>query len=55
MSHNNITNKMTCAPSDDTDQTGHPSSLFSLHLTTFWVVKDPNILQANSEDSDQTG
>ena len=25
------TNKMACAPSDDSDQPGHPPSLISLH------------------------
>ena len=48
------TNKMTCAPSEDSDQPGHPPSLI-IHcphekrlgsLATHW---------AHSEDSDQTG
>ena len=41
----NITNKMTCAPSEDSDQPGHPPSLISL----------PCLHEADSEDSDQTG
>ena len=36
------TNKMTCAPSEDSDQ---PQ----------WVVKDPRFLHSDREDSDQTG
>ena len=40
------TNKMTWAPSEDTDQPGHPSQ---------WVAEDPIFLHADSEDSDQTG
>ena len=39
------TNKMTCASSEDSDQ----SSLCSL-----WVAKDPAFLQEDSEDSDPT-
>ena len=38
------TNKMACAPSEDSDQPGHKESLGS--LATQWV---------HSEDSDQTG
>ena len=41
------TNKMTCAPSEDSDQPGHPPSQ--------WVAEDPVFLHADSEDSDQTG
>ena len=41
------TNKMTCAPSEDSDQPGHPQSQ--------WVAEDPMFLHADSEDSDQTG
>ena len=41
------TNKMTCAPSEESDQPGHPPS--------HWVTKDPMFLNADSEDSDQTG
>ena len=41
------TNKMTCAPSEDSDQPGHPPSQ--------WVAEDPMFLHADSEDSDQTG
>ena len=41
------TNKMTCAPSENSDQPGHPPSQ--------WVAEDPIFLHADSEDSDQTG
>ena len=41
------TNKMPCAPSEDSDQPGHPPSQ--------WVAEDPMFLHADSEDSDQTG
>ena len=41
------TNKMTCAPSEDSDQPGHPPSQ--------WSAEDPICLHADSEDSDQTG
>ena len=42
------TNRMTCAPSKDSDQPGHPPSQ--------WVAEDPLFLHADSEDSDdQTG
>ena len=30
--HHNTTNKMTCAPSEDSDQAGHPLSLISLPI-----------------------
>ena len=41
------TNKMTCAPSEDSDQPGHPPSQ--------WVAENPMFLHADSEDSYQTG
>ena len=41
------TNNMTYAPSEDSDQPGHPPSQ--------WVAEDPVFLHADSEDSDQTG
>ena len=44
------TNKMTCAPSKDSDQPGHQSS-----LCTQKVVKGPMFLHADSKDSDQAG
>ena len=46
--------KMT-APSEDSDQPGHPPSLSEPSLCAQWVAKDPSFLHADSEDSDQTG
>ena len=37
-------NKMTCAPSQDTDQTGHPFSLirvFTVRMKKVWVLSYP--------------
>ena len=48
------TNKMTCAPIEDSDQPGHSPSLIS-SLCVQWVAKDPRFLHADSNDSDQTG
>ena len=44
-----------CAPSEDSDQPGHPPSLIRLFLCTQWVAKGPNFHHADSEDADQTG
>ena len=47
------TNKMACAPSEDSDQAGHPTSLirvFAVCLNKYWVLSYPV-----SEDSDKTG
>ena len=41
------TNKMTCAPREDSDQPGHPPSQC--------VAEEPMFLHADSKDSDQTG
>ena len=49
------TNKMACAPSEDTDQPGHPPSLirvFAVRMKKHWVLRYP---LSTSEDSDQTG
>ena len=46
---NDKTNKMACAPSEDSDQPEHPPSLirvFAVRMKKPWVL---------SEDSDQTG
>ena len=58
------TNKMPCAPSEDSDQPGPPhdktnkvasaQSDQSL-LRAQWVAKDSSFLHADSEDADQTG
>ena len=37
-----------CAPSEDSDQPGHPPC-------AQWVAKDPSFLHVDSEDSDHTG
>ena len=50
-----------CAPSEDSDQPGHPPSLIRCpvwsesSLCAQWVAKDPSFLSVDSEDSDQTG
>ena len=43
-----------CAPSEDSDQPGHPPSLMRVFPCAQWVAKDPSFLHADSEDSDQT-
>ena len=48
------TNKMTCVPSKDSDQPGHPPSLirvFVVCMKTQWALN----YRAHGEDSDQTG
>ena len=44
------TNKMTCAPSKDSDQPGHPPSLIRDFVCAVWVAKDARFLHADSED-----
>ena len=44
------TNKMTCAPSEDSDQPGHLPSLIRVFACTQWVAKDPKFLHADRED-----
>ena len=44
-----------CAPSEDSNQPGHPPSLIRVFACAQWVAKDPSFLHADSEDSDQTG
>ena len=46
---------MTGAPSEDSDQPGHLSSLIRVLAVAQCVAKDPSLLQANWEDSDQIG
>ena len=44
-------NKMTCAPSEDSDQPGHPPSQSDQSSLCFFLVdKDPMLLHADSED-----
>ena len=47
--------KMACAPSEDSDQPRHPPNLFESSLSAQCVVKDPSFLHADSVDFDQTG
>ena len=49
------TNKITCAPSKDSDQPAHARNLIRVFACVQWVAKDPSFLHADSEDSDQTG
>ena len=44
------TNKMACAPSEDSDQPGHPPSLFRVFAVRSMGAKDPSFLHADSED-----
>ena len=49
------TSKMTCAPSEDSDQLGHPPPVWSKSsLCIKWIAKDQNLLQAENQDADQT-
>ena len=48
----NKTNKMTCAPSKNSDQPGHSPHLISLHGV---LNGSPRFLHADSKDSDQPG
>ena len=40
--------------SEDSDQPGHPPSLIRVFAVHSWIAKDPLLLHADSEDSDQT-
>ena len=53
--HRDKTNEMACAPSEDSDQPGHPPSLIRVFTVRLMgtVAKDHSFLQADSEDSDQ--
>ena len=51
----NKTNKMACAPNEDSDQLGHPPSLIRVLAVRIMGAKDTSFLHADSEDSDQTG
>ena len=49
-------NKMTCAPSDNSAQPGHPPSLIRVFvMRSKEIANDPRFLHVGSEDSDQTG
>ena len=47
------TNKMACAPSEDSDQPGHPPSLIRVFAVRSVGGKNSSFLHADSEDSDQ--
>ena len=49
------TNKMACAPSEDSDQPLASAQSDQSSLYAQWVVKDPMFLHADSEGADQTG
>ena len=50
------TSKMICAPSEDSDQTGHPSSLTRVFaVRSVGNYKDQRFLHAENDDWDQTG
>ena len=49
------TPKNECAPSEDSDQPGHPPSLIRVFACAQWVAKGPRFLHADSKNSDQTG
>ena len=49
------TNKMTYAPSEDSDQPEHRPSLIKVFACTLRVAKNPMFLHADSGDSDQNG
>ena len=50
------TSKMICVPSEDSDRTGHPSSLTIVFaVRSVGSYKDPEFLHADSDDWDQTG
>ena len=42
--------KKARAPSEDSDQPGHPPSLIRVFACTQCVAKDPSFLHAESED-----
>ena len=47
------TSKMICVPSEDSDQTGHPSSLTRVFaVRSVGSYKDPRFLHADSDDKD---
>ena len=47
-------NKMTCAPSDNSDQPRHRPSLIRVFNVAHLVTTDSRLLHVDSEDSDQT-
>ena len=53
--HRDKTNKMACAPSENSDQPGHRPGWSESSLCAQLVAKDPMFHHADSEDSNQTG
>ena len=49
------TNKMACAPSEDSDQPGHPPSLIRVFAVRMKKAQVLSFQLSASEDSDQTG
>ena len=49
------TNKMACAPSEDSDQPGHPPSLIRVFAVRSVGSKRHKLPSCESKDSDQTG
>ena len=49
------TNKVACAPSEDSDQPGHTPSLIRAFVLRSIGRKGSTVFHADSEDSDQTG
>ena len=49
-----VTKPTKCAPSEDSDQPGHPS-LIRVFAVSQWVAKDSSFPYAHSQDYDQTG
>ena len=47
-------NKMACAPSEDSNQPGHPPSIIKVSLCAHWAAKDSSFLHVDSDDSSQT-
>ena len=45
------TKKMACAPSEDSDQPGHPPSLIRVFACAQWVAKDHSFLHADSDQA----
>ena len=43
-----------CAPSEDSDQHGHPPSLIRVFICARRIAKDPSFLHADSEDSESS-
>ena len=50
--HHDKTNKITCLPSEDSDQPGHPPSLnrdFAVSMKKHWILSYPLSAQADAQ------